>query len=171
MIQTTINLTDLFLAEWNQESLSLRDFNLENMHKCNIIFSDLDYFLKCYWTDSRPIVNSKPTWVNPFRQIKLHNWTISFCRRSSTPSAVWNHPQGTQRFTESTSGHQRANCSLCEGLALGAAEPWQLQSVPWLGSSVDGPWIQLGQSATDNWSQKSLPIKMCRRHMLYCQLI
>ena len=65
VIQTMINLTDLFLSKWSQESLSLIDFNLANMHKWNIIFSDLDYFLN--WVESRPIVNSKPTWVNPFR--------------------------------------------------------------------------------------------------------
>ena len=47
--------------------LSVIDFNLANMHKCNIIFSDLDYFLNCYWVDSRPIVNSKPTCFNPLQ--------------------------------------------------------------------------------------------------------
>ena len=66
VIQTTINLTDLFLAVWSQESLSLIDFNLENMTKCNIIFSDLDYFLELLLVEGcRPIANSEPKWVNP----------------------------------------------------------------------------------------------------------
>ena len=42
--------------------------NYANMPKCDIIFSDLDYFLNCYWVDSEPIVNSKPIWVNPLQK-------------------------------------------------------------------------------------------------------
>ena len=55
---------------------------LANIAQCNIIFSDLENLLKCYWPDSRPTVNLKPKWLNPIHSINLHNWTISFCRRS-----------------------------------------------------------------------------------------
>ena len=78
---TSSNFNWCFLGRWSKETVSLTRAITENIVQCNIIFSDLEYFLKCYWSDCGPIANPKPKWVNPIRSISPYHWTMSFCRK------------------------------------------------------------------------------------------
>ena len=60
-----INFNWLFLIGWSEEKLKLTKAITENIAQCNITFSDLDYFLECYWWGCRPIEISKSKWFNP----------------------------------------------------------------------------------------------------------
>ena len=52
------------------------------MTKCDIIFTELYYFLECYWSGCRPIVNLKPKWLNPLKPRNSYYWLITPERQS-----------------------------------------------------------------------------------------
>ena len=108
-IQKAINYSRPFLDGWSQEPLTLIDFNLENMAQCSTRFTALYYFLECYWSFGRPIINLKPKWHNPLKLMNLCHWSIILGGRIKTPSEVLNHPQGTPKFTQLDYIDQRVN--------------------------------------------------------------
>ena len=70
------------------------------MAKCNTIFTALYYFLECYWSFCKLIEGAKPTMPNLLWSINPHDWSIILGGWIKTPSEVWNHPQGTPKFTQ-----------------------------------------------------------------------
>ena len=70
------------------------------MAPCNTIFPALYYFLKCYWSFSKPIIGAKPKMPSLLRSINQHDWSIILGGRIKIPSEVWNHLQGTPKFTQ-----------------------------------------------------------------------
>ena len=75
-IQKVINYSRPFLKGWSQEPLTLIDFNLENVVQCNTRFTALYYFLECYWSLCRPIINSKLKWLNALKSMNSCYWSI-----------------------------------------------------------------------------------------------
>ena len=107
VILNMIKFSRPFLVGWSEETLKLMRAITENIARCNIIFSDLDYFRECYWSGCRPIANSKSKWFNPCKSMDCCYWSLTLERWVKTPSAVWNHPQGTTKFTRLDYRHQR----------------------------------------------------------------
>ena len=78
-----------------RRDVKFNEGNLENVTKCNIIFTALYYFLACYWSGCRPIVNSKPKFLNPLKSMNLCHWSIILGGGIKTSTEVRNHTQGT----------------------------------------------------------------------------
>ena len=90
-IQKAINYSRPFLEGLSQEPLPLIDFNLENMAQCNTRFTALCYFLECYWSCCRLIINLKPKWLNPLKSINSYDWSIILVGGIKTPSEMGNY--------------------------------------------------------------------------------
>ena len=69
---------------------------MENMAQYNVIFTDFYYFLEFYWSGCRPIVNSKPKWLNPLKSMNSCDWSISLVGGVKTPSEVGNYKGNIQ---------------------------------------------------------------------------
>ena len=92
-ILTMINYSLPFLWKIILKTININRLQFEDMTKCNIIFTELYYFLECYWSGCRPIENSKPKWLNPLESMNACYWSITLERGESK------HPQryGTAR--------------------------------------------------------------------------
>ena len=108
-IRKVINYSQPFPEGWSQEPLTSTNFNLENMAQCNIIFTDLNYFLECYWSFCRPIVNSKRKWLNPLKSMNLCDWSIILGGAIKVPSENRQMPTKHSTIVLSRSYRQRAN--------------------------------------------------------------
>ena len=95
-----------------RRDIKFNEDNLENMAQCNTRFTALYYFLEYYWSLCRPIVNSKPKWLNPLKSMNLCDWSIILGGGIKTPYEVRNHHQGTPKLTQLDYIDQRVNCAL-----------------------------------------------------------
>ena len=85
---------------------------LEDMTKCNIIFTKLYYFLECYWSGCRPIVNLKAKWLNPLKSINACYWSITLERRSQNTLSGMEPPSRYSKIYSVDYIDQRVNTRL-----------------------------------------------------------
>ena len=126
----------------------INERNLANMPECNLILSDLYYFLHFYWATYEPIVSLKQKGSSLSRQYINISGQSPLVGVIKIPLVERNHPQDTTILVSSTIDIRGQTAHLCGSQAQlnhGSGHR-ELR----LGSSVDDHKSNWGPSATDN---------------------
>ena len=140
------------------------------MTKCDIIFSKWYYFLECYWSGCRPIVNSKPKWLNPLKAINPHDWTVSLFRQGQNTLSGMEPPS---RYSKIYS--VKLHRSEGKHAPLGACHTHPhrqtlLHGLWWPTNHADDSKDVLAKSITSSLLKEIITYKKCRKHAFDSQI-